>query len=64
MAAGNSATPTPGPKAAIATEILNDLFAAGAFAASIFVKNPSSQQHASAFLQGIGKILAMIEPQL
>lgn len=60
------ATPAPAAtgKAAVTTEVLNDLFAAGAWAASIFVKNPNSQANAGAFLQGIGKILAMIEPQL
>lgn len=44
--------------------ILHDVIAFGVVAASIFVKNPASQQHAVTIIQAIQPLLAMIDNQL
>lgn len=47
-----------------AINILNDIVAFGIAAASIFVKNPASQQHAATIIQTLTPLLAIIEQQI
>ena len=59
------ATPaTPTGVTAVVDTVLNDLFEVGTIAASLFVKNPNSQQKAGTFITAIGQVLALIESQL
>lgn len=48
----------------IADTILHDVIAAGILAATIFVKNPASQQKASALIDAVSRLLPMLDQQL
>lgn len=48
----------------VADSIFHDVITAGLIAASIFVKNPASQQHAAQIIQAVNPLIQMIDAQL
>lgn len=64
MATSSNTTPTKETAGQIADTILHDVITAGILAASIFVKNPASQQKAANIMQAIQQLLPMLDSQL
>lgn len=63
-AAPVAAAPSTATHSNLAASILNDALAAGMIAISLFVKNPTTQQHAATLITAFTPLLGLIEAQL